>query len=67
MKERDIVFEAGNFWVRRVKSGHYEIYKAGVAASVRYGTVRFSDDDDLKAREIAFQQCKTRNDKEHQQ
>ena len=65
MKEQDIVFEAGKFWVRRVKSGHYEIYKTGVTASVRYGTVQFSDDDS-RARALAIQQCTARNDKEQQ-
>jgi len=65
MKEQDIVLEAGKFWVRRVKSGHYEIYKTGVTASVRVGSVQFSDDDS-KARALAVQQCTARNDKEQQ-
>ena len=68
MKEQDVVFEVGNFWVRRVESGHYDIYriyKAGVTASVRVGSVQFSDDD-AKARTLAVQQCTARNDKEQQ-
>ena len=68
MKEKDVVFEVGNFWARRVKSGHYEIYKiykAGVTASVRVGSVQFSDDDS-KARALAVQQCTARNNKEQQ-
>lgn len=65
MKEQDIVFEVGKFWVRRVKSGQYEIYKAGVTGSVRVGSVQFSDDD-AKARTLAVQQCTARNNKEQQ-
>lgn len=65
MKEQDIVFEAGKFWVRRVKNGHYEIYKTGVTASVRVGSVQFFDDDSW-ARAIAIQQCTERNGKENQ-
>ena len=63
MREQDIVFEAGNFWVLRVKIGHYEIYKAGLCASVRAGSVQFSGDDS-KAQALAIQQCTARNDKE---
>ena len=65
MKEQDIVFEVGKFWVRRVKTGNYEIYKAGFTGSVRVGAVQFSDDDS-RARALAIQQCTARNDKEQQ-
>ena len=65
MREQDIIFEVGSFWALRVKSGHYEIYKAGICASVRAGSVQFSNDDS-RARALAIQQCTARNDKDRQ-
>lgn len=59
MKVKDIIYEAGKYWVRKVKYGHYEIYENTITHSVRRGTVHYSQDDD-KARRRAIEECDRR-------
>lgn len=46
-KERDIVFEQGQFWVARTDKG-FEVYRAGATHSVRCAIIGFKGDEGFK-------------------
>lgn len=64
MSTEQIIYENGNYWVRKVEAGHYEVYKNGITHSTRCSIVEYSDDD-KKALAIAIEECDRRNEKEN--
>lgn len=40
----EIVYEKGDFWVRRAKPAHYEVYKNGAIHATRVATISSADD-----------------------
>ena len=61
MKESDIVYERGDYWVSREDVGYYKIWRTGATCSTRVGTVCYSDDD-AKAINKAIAECNRRAD-----
>lgn len=43
MEER-IVYQTGDYDVRKIKAGHFEVYKNGVTAATRVGTFSYPND-----------------------
>jgi hypothetical protein len=51
MKESDILYEIGKYWVTHCKTGH-EVYKNGVTHSTRCAQIGFSDPEKSLSRAI---------------
>ncbi|WP_461533454.1 hypothetical protein [Sinomicrobium sp.] len=56
MTEEQIVYENGNFWVAKLGSGQYEIYKNMLTHAVRCGIVSYGNDNE-KALKAAITEC----------
>lgn len=44
LKESDILFEKGDYWVKEAPKGGYEVYKTGITHSTRCAQIGFTGD-----------------------
>jgi len=57
MKEKDILYENGLYWVMETPSGYYEIYKNGLTYSTRCAIIGYRDKEGL---DKAIRECDKR-------
>lgn len=48
IKEKDIVFEQGDFWVYQTKQKTYEVYRIGATCSTRVAIIGFKGEQGLE-------------------
>lgn len=48
MKEKDILYERGDYWVLKTAKGTYEVYRNGTTHSTRCAIIGYPGEDGLK-------------------
>ena len=48
LKESDILYEVGDYWVTKAAKGGYEVYKTGTISSTRVARIGYKGEKGLK-------------------